>query len=228
MSTSRVESGTSLGVKCTLCHNRKTEAFFEDSRRQWVYGECMECGLVFRDPQSFLDPGAEKTRYESHNNSIENQGYVKFLSPVVESLAPYIRTGEVGLDFGCGPGPILDQLLRPLGVSVENYDPYFYPDSDCLEKQYDFVTCTEAFEHFYDPGKEMETLYQLIKPGGLLLLMTEKRKDLPNFEKWGYRTDNTHVCFLNDKTVEWISRAWNYEVIFSERRISLFRKNEST
>ncbi len=215
-------------VECTLCYSSQTEPFFEDSRRQWSYGECGQCGLVFRSPDSLLPPEAEKKRYETHNNSIENKGYVKFLTPVVESLRPYIMPGEEGLDFGCGPGPILDQLLSPLKVSVTNYDPYFYPDRRALIKCYDFVTCTEAFEHFYNPGREMQGLYQLVKPGGLLLIMTEKRKELPEFEKWGYRTDNTHVCFLNDQTVDWIAEQWNYEVIFSKGRISLFIKKEST
>ena len=45
--------------------------------------------------------------------------------------------GAHGLDFGCGTGPALADMLIKEGFKVSLYDPFFYPDKDVLSKQYD-------------------------------------------------------------------------------------------
>jgi hypothetical protein len=34
------------------------------------------------------------------------------------------------------------------------YDHYYAPNPHILEETYDFVTCTETFEHFFTPHRE--------------------------------------------------------------------------
>lgn len=210
---------------CTLCHSDNLKAFHRDEKRSWTYFVCEECDFVFRDPESYLKPTDEKARYETHNNSIENEGYVKFLSPSVEILLPHLKEGDEGLDYGSGPGPILDTLFERKGFKVSNYDPHFQPNEEVLKKTYDFVTCTEVFEHFYEPNFEMRKISELVKPGGFLVIMSEHRRDPEHFAGWGYRTDNTHVCFLNDESLYFICERWDYELLSSDGRLSLLRKN---
>ena len=212
-------------MNCSLCQHSEIQLFFENTKNSWKYFVCSRCELVFRDPETFLDSSSEKARYETHNNSIENPGYVKFLSPNIETLLPFLNEKSQGLDYGAGPGPIIDQLFKPHGIEVVNYDPYFFHEPNLLEKQYDFVTCTEVFEHFYNPHKEMQTLSQIVKPRGYLLLMTEFRRDAIHFSKWGYPMDNTHVIFLNERGLDWICGRWGFEKISCDGRISLLQKN---
>ncbi len=68
----------------------------------------------------------------------------------------------------------------------------------------------------------------MLKPDGLLLLMTEPYPDQSSFNQWGYRTDNTHVCFLCDETLQWMETKWGYERLYSKGRLSLFKKKLST
>lgn len=212
---------------CPLCECDQIEAFEKDSKRSWNYWHCGSCDLVFRDPQSYLSLLQEKTRYQSHNNSIENHGYVRFLSPVVETLKPFVGEKDKGLDYGCGPGPIMDQLFADIGVEIDLYDPFFYPNKN-LQDQYDFITCTEVAEHFYHPGTELQKLNKLLKPGGYLLIMTEVRpKDKP-FLEWGYRMDPTHVCFYSEKVWQWLSERWGYQVLHQDRRIALLQKSSAS
>ncbi len=216
--------GYTTAMLCGLCESSDIKPYSRDEKRSWDYFQCQTCDLVFRDPATYLDASTEKQRYTTHNNSIENQGYVTFLSPVVQTIIPHLSSDSRGLDFGSGPGPILDILFSRQGITVENYDPYFCKTDEALGRTYDFVTCTEVFEHLYTPGREISVMTGLIKPGGHLLIMTEMCKEPEAFKAWGYRTDNTHVCFLSPKTLLWIANRWGYEILSSLGRISLLQK----
>lgn len=211
-------------MQCRLCQWSSTEPFYLDSRRNWSYFLCKRCDFVFRDPETYLDPVTEKKRYSTHNNSLENLGYVNFLKPIVDVVVPHLNKSDRGLDFGSGPGPILDQLFAAKGFVVENYDPFFAPSVELLNKSYDFVTCTEAFEHFYQPNREMALMSRLLKPGGYLILMSEWRKE--DFATWYYRNDETHVAFLNQKSLQWLCEHWGFHLLRCMDRIALLRKHE--
>jgi hypothetical protein len=178
----------------------------------------------FSRPATYLPHDEEKKRYESHDNGLHNQGYVDFLTPVVETLKPFLKPTDKGLDFGCGPGPILDQLFAGENIKVHNFDPYFFYLPHLLDDTYDFVTCTEVFEHITILFKEIVTIDNMLKPGGYFLVMTQLYSDVSDFATWGYRMDPTHICFLSPKTIDWIAKEWNYELISSTDRIFLFKK----
>ena len=40
-----------------------------------------------------------------------------------KSIFPYQERINKALDFGCGPGPVLAELLKRRGLEVEIYDP---------------------------------------------------------------------------------------------------------
>ncbi|MEI4850515.1 class I SAM-dependent methyltransferase, partial [Klebsiella pneumoniae] len=80
--------------------------------------------------------------------------------------------GARGLDFGCGPGPALATMLREAGMDMALFDPFFYPQASVLERQYDFITCTEVVEHLHRPAEVFRQLDRLLAPGGWLGVMT--------------------------------------------------------
>jgi len=168
----------------------------------------------------------ERARYQTHNNSLDCPGYVKFLKPALSSVMGQVAVGSRGLDFGCGPGPTLSVLLRREGYPCEDYDPLFYNNPELLSRTYDFVTCTEVVEHFYFPRTDLQKLEGLLDPGGVLVIMTDHRSEERDFENWGYRTDSTHVCFYSEKTWDWFSRWTNLELVAFEGRIVVFKKPE--
>jgi hypothetical protein len=43
-------------------------------------------------------------------------------------------------------------MLAEAGHAMALYDPFFRPDPAALERDYDFITCTETAEHFHHPG----------------------------------------------------------------------------
>ena len=167
----------------------------------------------------------EKQRYLEHNNDLKNKAYRAFLSKLSEPLKEKIPLGSHGLDFGCGTGPALADMLAQDGYEVSLYDPFFYPDKNVLSKQYDFVTCTETAEHFHNPRKEFDRLDGLLKPGAWLGIMTSFLTEDDEFENWYYRRDPTHVTFYSEKTFQVIASQRNWKCEIKSKNIVLLQKN---
>lgn len=212
---------------CPLCEHTSTTQVL--TRTDPNYGDrhyhrCERCALIFLLPECRLSPEVERERYGLHENNPQDEGYVTFLNQLVEPLRIILPEGAAGLDFGCGPGPTLSVLLRQHGFSVADYDPAFFPDTALLMQSYDFVVCTETVEHFYHPRQEWETFKGLIRPGGLLGLMTYSYRDIASFKNWWYHREPTHVNFYHADTWQWIARAWGWDIkLLTERVVILFK-----
>lgn len=142
----------------------------------------------------------------------------RLADPVMERLPP----GARGLDFGCGPAPVLSELLTSSGFPCVAYDPFFAPDESLLEAKYDFVTCSEVVEHAYDPAEMFATLRRLLAPGGLLGVMTTFYDASGSFADWWYQRDPTHVCFYNEETMRRIGERHGWRTDFPRPNVALF------
>ena len=96
------------------------------------------------DASCRLSPEQEREIYQLHDNDPSHPGYRTFLSKLTEPLLERLPSGASGLDFGCGPGPALAQMLEAEGMAVSLYDPYFYPSAVALDQTYDFITCFQG------------------------------------------------------------------------------------
>ncbi|MFO7656607.1 MAG: class I SAM-dependent methyltransferase [Bacteroidales bacterium] len=152
---------------------------------------------------------SEKKRYLTHNNGIQYKGYVDFLNQAIEPALPLLNKDMQGLDFGCGPTPTLSVILEQQGYKCDNYDPLFFPGLP--EKKYDFIFATECFEHFFFPAKEIQLIKNLLKPGGILTIMTETWKSDEAFASWYYAKDSTHVSFFHNHTFGFIAEKFGFE-----------------
>lgn len=189
---------------CPLCHNNNSLPFARVDGRE--YFRCRRCQLTFLNPAQLPSAESERQHYQLHENDPADPGYRAFLDRLATPLCERLSPGSKGLDFGCGPGPALARMLEERGHLMTVYDPLFAPDSSVLEQQYDFVTCTEVVEHFHQPAKEFELLASLVRPGGLLAIMTSLVHDRIDFDKWHYRRDPTHVCFYRQETFRQIAK----------------------
>lgn len=188
------------------------------------YLRCDTCEATFLDPAHFLNIEQERAEYERHQNLPGDAGYVGFLKRVADPLLDRLTPGSQGLDYGCGPGPVLAQLLRDAGHAVALYDPFFHPDAAPLQATYDFITCTEVIEHFRAPAHEFRRLDALLKPGGWLALMTCFQTDDTRFAQWHYRRDPTHVVFYREATLAHIARRLGWHMRVPERNVALMHK----
>jgi 2-polyprenyl-3-methyl-5-hydroxy-6-metoxy-1,4-benzoquinol methylase len=121
--------------------------------------------------------------------------------------------GSEILEFGCGPGPVLAKLLENEGAKVTKYDKFFFDDESYKEKKYDFITSTEVFEHLQHPKESLAELAELLKPGGMIAIMTNFHlNDTDRFLKWWYRRDPTHISFFNKRVFEVLTKKLNLTI----------------
>jgi len=217
-----VDSLPRTDSSCPLCGaNSPTPPILAEGRR---YLDCPTCGLIWMHPGDRLSGEEERARYETHENHPHDAGYRAFLARLCTPLVLRLPAGAEGLDFGSGPGPTLSVMLEEQGFPMWIFDPFFAPDARALDRQYEFITCTETAEHFFEPGREFRRLDRLLRPGGWLGVMTEVVEEDRAFQGWYYVRDPTHVAFYRRSTLEWIATAYDWSVEFPHRNVALFRK----
>jgi len=212
----------SPGPACPLCAATPTAAFAGVGERR--YDRCGVCRLTFLAPEQLPDRKIELSTYRRHENDPRDPRYRAFLARLVEPLRRHLAPGSIGLDFGCGPGPTIAPMLAEHALTVVNYDPFFAPCPGALERRYDFITCSETIEHLHAPGRELERLDALLRPGGWLGVMTGILDDDAGFATWWYRRDPTHVAFFRHETMCWIAVHFGWSVLFPARTVALFHK----
>ncbi|QIE58007.1 class I SAM-dependent methyltransferase [Rasiella rasia] len=210
-------------TSCILCNNETIESYYKDNRHDFL--KCTSCTSVFRNPLHYLDAAAEKERYLSHNNDINDTGYQHFVFPIIDAVARTFSSDKIGLDYGAGTGPVITKLLAEKGYTMKLYDPFFHPNTGVLQETYDFIVCCEVMEHFHHPLKEFRRLQRLLKPNGKLFCMTntwETTKTISDFKKWYYKNDPTHVIFYNGENLERIKNEVGFsEIVIDDRLITI-------
>ncbi len=215
-------------MQCPLCESNPTNPFWtkpNGPQKNRAYVLCENCFLVFVPAHQHLSLAEQKTFYDHHQNRPDDAGYARHLERLLTPLRHFVSRGQGGLDYGAGPGPAIAAILQKAGCAVKNYDPIYAPQSDLLQTDYDFVTCTEVAEHFSDPRADWNTLARLVKPGGVLGVMTQFRPETSAaFANWWYHRDATHVCFYDAKTLDWLARQLSLEILTIQNPVAIFRR----
>src|SRR5690606_15211980 len=115
-------------------------------------------------------------------------------------------------------------MLTQAGHQMSLYDPVFQPDTEALQRTYDFITCTEVAEHFHQPAQEFDRLNTLLKPGGWLAIMTSFQTDDSAFANWHYRRDPTHVVIYKEETFYWLARHYGWRCEIPGKNVALFQQ----
>jgi 2-polyprenyl-3-methyl-5-hydroxy-6-metoxy-1,4-benzoquinol methylase len=168
---------------------------------------------------------AEKAVYDQHQNSVDDPGYRQFLSGSFLAVADRVPAGARGLDFGCGPGPALADMLQGEGYPVALYDVYYYPDKSVLGRQYDFICLTEVIEHLGRPAMVLPELWDMLCDRGWLVIQTQRVRNRDAFIRWRYPDDPTHIAFYAETTFAWLANhlgACHWELV--TRDVVVFQK----
>ena len=213
-------------MTCIVCKSKSISSFITKDKK--TYWQCSCCSVKFLDQAFFIDKDTEKGRYLEHQNEIGDPAYLKFLSKLSKPLKTKLKSDDRGLDFGCGHGPALAEMFKEDGYSIDLYDPFFYPNKEVFSNKYNFITCTETAEHFFNPNREFKTLDSILAPGGWLGVMTTFLTEDKSFENWYYRRDPTHVVFYAEKTFNVIAEQNNWQLEIPAKDIALFCKNRDS
>jgi predicted TPR repeat methyltransferase len=198
---------------CKICENKTVE--IRDEKKSISYYRCTFCGFIYLDESAIVDMDSEKKQYEFHNNGFESEGYVKMFEDFIsKAISPYEASIDTALEFGCGTGPVLAELLSRRGMRVDKYDIYFYPKKIYEGKSYDLITSTEVFEHLKNPLSILELLANHTNRDGYIILMTKfPPNDDQEFLNWWYIRDVTHISFFTPKSFEVMAEKLGLRVI---------------
>jgi len=157
--------------------------------------ECSNCHLVTheRDLREFID-------YQSgsmHNWAAGYGGTLETPKEDISRRVEAIRTLTLNykvkriLDFGSGNGEMISALSEHF--SVEGLEPEEQARAKCVSEgkkvsasideliessaKFDLVALFHVVEHFYNPRIEFTRIYDLLNPGGLLILETPNAED---------------------------------------------------
>ncbi len=209
--------------KCPLCKSENIQRFHCDKTREYL--SCDVCSLVFVPAVYFISKPKEKQRYDTHQNSQDDQGYRKFLNRTFLAMQKIIKPESSGLDFGSGPGPTLSVMFEEVGHKMSIFDYFYAKDKSAFDKKYDFITATEVLEHLHHPQQELDRLWSCLKPGGKLGIMTKLVLNRQAFSAWHYTNDMTHVCFYSKSTFRWLAERWQAEIDLIDKDVIFFYKN---
>lgn len=165
---------------------------------------CNECGLMFTSPR----PNAATigrfyaANYRPHHRSRVKPRHVRrsrwdgLLGRAVERRGlPMHGQGRL-LDFGCGGGQFLERMRRQ-GWNVTGLDSSkravesvqtklgiraivgTLPHPELAPESFDVVTMWHALEHVHDPLATLKCAYDLLAPGGRLIVAVPNISSLP-------------------------------------------------
>ncbi len=191
--------------KCIFCSKKNLNITQIRNRN---YNFCNECGGIFVSKSDFLSENEQKKRYELHNNDLKNEGYKKFLLDFIMPVLDFVKNNyQISenftiFDFGSGVKPCLCELLErfitsgfiPENTKIYKYDKFFSPEKNFVAS--DLCVSLETIEHFDNLNEDLLNLSSCVKSGGFLAVGTNLIPDSPEFEKWWYKEDKTHVCFF--------------------------------
>ena len=208
--------------KCSLCSVPANRPFMNIDGKG--YHRCDHCKATFLDSIHWLSPEEEYTQYQDHKNDSTDSGYRTFLSKLAKPLLKRLTPHRNGLDYGCGPGPVLAEILTEAGHTMSLFDPFFYPNRSVLEQAYDFITCSETIEHFHKPAEEFARFDRILRPGGWLGIMTCFQTEDAGFSSWHYRRDPTHVIFYREATLRHLATKFGWICDIPVKDVALMQK----
>jgi SAM-dependent methyltransferase len=212
--------------ECKICGSKCLDHLY-NKRSNSNYYFCKVCEFAFQDENEVVSLEEEKRIYDLHNNNFKSTGYVEMFENFIDkAVNPFTNLEKSALDYGCGPGTVLAEILRSQGWNVKTYDPIYDNGSDYNKVKYNLITSTEVFEHFLNPVIELEKISKLLNKGGVLAIMTLLRPKTPaEFKDWWYTRDTTHISFYSQKTLYLLGKMFGLEMIYNDnKRLIAFRK----
>ncbi len=125
----------------------------------------------------------------------------------------FLKEDSVVLDFGCGMGRVSREIInrfncKVIGVDksesmrtfamlyVSNPNKFTPLEAYTTSESIDVCLSILVLQHVQDPKKEIKNIYEVLKPGGILVLLNEKKRLVPS------DVDKKNFIIWNDDKVD--------------------------
>ena len=238
-------------MECQVCKSKDFVFFTEKNGFKIV--KCKECGLLFvqnvpLDLSSYYSEGYYKGQanldgyvdYES-DKKVNEVNYKNHLKQIQRLLN---KKNGVFLEIGCATGYFME-LAREEGWSVEGVEISDYAAAVCRKKglrvikgiiqdtdveanlnKFDVVVLFDVIEHVKNPRTDLDHLWHMIRPGGLMVIATP---DAGSFwaRLWGKRwhaiVPPQHLYFFNENNLGQLLIQTGFKKIHAEHSGKYFR-----
>lgn len=182
---------------CPLCGDPAFHERYRFEPARWIPGRvvrCDGCGAVYKKPSAdakplwdyYRDPTYRDLRYWSFDEPA-----ARALQRILDALVSVVGQGRSRalLEVGCGPGQFL-QLAKQRGFDVAgvelnadhaaeardrtNGSQIFCGDfmTQPFTRRFDLVLMLDLIEHLPDPLAALRRCYELLEPGGYVVVYT--------------------------------------------------------
>ena len=138
----------------------------------------------------------------------------------VFKFVSFVNLNDTVLDFGCGGGYILSNLMCKKRVGIELNDTArqqavengieVYKYSDEVPDNYcDLIISNHALEHTFNPYIELKSLYSKLKQNGMIVFIVPNEKK----KKWNPNDINKHLYTWSEINIGNLFAAAGYSVI---------------
>ena len=227
-------------MKCQFCNNSDLKICIEDPKDFEYQKDCIanvyfceNCNLLTQFPlpskkkiETFYD-----NDYQAYTTS--KNFLLKYLSKIYFKFYKKkikLNKGSNILDFGCGTGEILNNLIED---GYNNLFAFDYVKHDTLNKKilffdnmdklktykFDLIILNHVIEHVLDPRELLDFLHGMLKENGKIIGQT------PNFddftfklfkETWGLLHQPYHINIFNKKSLKKICNQMNLNIKISQ------------
>lgn len=149
------------------------------------------------------------------NNPNKFEQETQFLIDVIRKQ-DIIKKDDIVLDFGCGMGRVSKQLIATFDCTVVGVDisesmlkfamlyvakpqRFRFGTHYSIPESVDVALSTFVLQHTENPIKEIDNIYNVIKPGGWFVLLNENKRFVPadvdrnNYVVWNDDGVNIHT-----------------------------------
>ncbi len=200
-------------VACMICHSRDAEERFSKDGLRVV--RCRQCHLTYVNPRLkptilarlYNDDIISPHSYYRETRAADQKTFSKRLDLLQQALGNKKKIRI--LDIGCNIGTLLFQARQRgwecYGIEINARVKPFFRDSgvnlrigDVLKASYpknsfDLIVMNDLIEHIPDPRQLLHKVHELLKPGGILFLVT------PDGESFMARVLGTHWFHLKPR-----------------------------
>ena len=192
-------------MKCNLCDSCDIKELY--NFKNYIIMKCKNCDLIFTDQNSIKKTKEElyndKYFTEIHSNFFLDCGKyyenkkskkIKKFKEGIRLIEEYSKKGKI-LDLGCATGVFLDIAQKrgwdSYGIDISQYAIEYAKKKFSLDvkkgelenikfpdKKFDVVTMWDFIEHVPNPNKILEETYRILKPKGIIFILTTNEQSL--------------------------------------------------
>lgn len=226
---------TEQNTQCYNCKSYQNTYYAEENG--FVLVKCNSCGLIYlKDIQAddeitaAHEQGLHKGIKELNVTGSFNENQIpKYLQILRDLYGPSIGNLKTWLDIGCGHGEFMIALdhYSKNSLSIQGTEPNVHKQKSAQnrgldvsyfdlarhKKKYDGISLLNVYSHLPDPPSFIDTLKELLNPGGELIIETgdTARFKAKDHYRPFYLPD--HISFASEEIITNILEDHNFNIL---------------